>query len=280
MEKHALHIWPRGGFMLIALPNADGSFTCTLFAAYEGPDSFESLLRGERIIAFFQRHFPDVAPLLPDLVEQFCHNPTGPLVTIRCRPWHVEGRAVLIGDACHAVVPFLGQGMNAAFEDCSVLVQCLERHKTPLGCEDSTRGFTKRHPQGVQEAGEALRNPSGVVPGKAPGGVTRGISSAFAEYEQLRKPHLDALAELCVDNFLEMRDRVGSRWFVLKKKLAVLLHKALPGWYVPLYTMVEFTRIPYAEAVRRARKQDRVVAILLLTVLLVACLLVALNRGG
>lgn len=214
MEPHALHIWPRGGFMLIALPNSDGSFTCTLFAAYEGPNSFASLTDDRDVLAFFERQFPDAVPLLPDLAAQFRHNPVGSLVTIRCSPWHLGGRAVLVGDAAHAVVPFLGQGMNAAFEDCSVLMGCLKRHDG-------------------------------------------GLEHAFAEYHDLRKRDLDTLAALCVDNFLEMRDRVGSRWFVLKKRLALLLHSLLPG-FRPLYTMVEFTRIPYAEAVRRARRQGRI----------------------
>jgi kynurenine 3-monooxygenase len=230
MEKNALHIWPRGGFMLIALPNADSSFTCTLFAACEGPNSVASLDSDREVLAFFERHFPDAVPLLPELGEQFRNNPVGPLVTIRCRPWHVEGRAALIGDAAHAVVPFLGQGMNAAFEDCSVLSACLARR-----------------------AGDSEK--------------------AFAEYEALRKPHLDTLARLCVDNFLEMRDHVGSRWFVLKKKLSILLNRLLPGWYQPLYTMIEFTRIPYADAERRARRQDRVVVgIVVVLVLLVVWL--------
>ena len=135
MEKNALHIWPRGRFMMIALPNADGSFTCTVFFPFEGPDSFASLNSEEAILAFFRRQFPDAVPLIPDLSRSFLRNPTGPLVTIRCRPWHVAGRAVLLGDACHAVVPFLGQGMNAAFEDCSVLMRCL---RAP--CERPRRG--------------------------------------------------------------------------------------------------------------------------------------------
>ncbi|MFO0843454.1 MAG: NAD(P)/FAD-dependent oxidoreductase [Gemmataceae bacterium] len=206
MERHALHIWPRGGFMLIALPNADGSFTCTLFA------SFEALGEHQNVEALFSQQFPDAVPLLPDLADQFRGNPTGSLVTVRCHPWHHGGRAVLVGDACHAVVPFLGQGMNAAFEDCSVLVGCLAKHDSP--------------------------------------------EAAFAEYGGLRKPHLDALARLCVDNFLEMRDRVGSRWFVLRKRLSLLLYRLLPGWYRPLYTMIEFSRIPYADAERRARRQE------------------------
>jgi kynurenine 3-monooxygenase len=238
MEKNALHIWPRGGFMLIALPNADGSFTCTLFAAYEGPNGFAELSSEREVLAFFERHFPDAVALLPDLPGQFRRNPTGPLVTTRCRPWHIDGRAVLIGDAAHAVVPFLGQGMNAAFEDCSVMAACLARH---------------------------------------PGDEEK----AFAEYESLRKPHLDTLARLCVDNFLEMRDRVGSRLFVLKKKLTLLLHRLLPGWYLPLYTMVEFTRIPYADALRRARRQDRVVAgVLALAALLLFIAWVVWTGGG
>jgi kynurenine 3-monooxygenase len=216
IEKHALHIWPRGSFMMIALPNLDGSFTCTLFWPFEGPNSFAALRTEADVLAFFGAQFPDVVPLIPTLAHDFLHNPTGPLVTVRCRPWHFAGRVVLLGDACHAVVPFLGQGMNAAFEDCVVLSECLARH-----------------------------------------GGDRAV--AFAEYESLRKEDLDTLADLCIDNFLEMRDRVGSRLFVLRKKLSVLLHRLLPRWYLPLYTMVEFTRVPYAQAVRRARRQDRIV---------------------
>jgi kynurenine 3-monooxygenase len=216
MEKHALHIWPRGSFMMIALPNQDGSFTCTLFWPYEGPNSFAALRAEADILAFFRRQFPDAVPLLPNLVDEFLHNPTGALVTIRCQPWHIGSRAVLLGDACHAVVPFLGQGMNAAFEDCTVLNECLAEHG-------------------------------------------RDWEAAFRKYESLRKENLDTLADLCIENFIEMRDRVGSRWFVFKKNLAVGLHRVLPGWYLPLYTMVEFTRIPYADALRRARRQDRIV---------------------
>jgi kynurenine 3-monooxygenase len=230
LEPHALHIWPRGHFMMIALPNADGSFTCTLFWPMEGPGSFAALQTPAQIEAFFREQFPDAVPLLPALAEQFLGNPTGSLVTIRCQPWYL-GRAVLVGDACHAVVPFLGQGMNAAFEDCTVLHGCLI------------------------ESGWQWEK-------------------AFARYQTLRKPHTDALADLCIDNFLEMRDRVGSPWFVLRKRLAVLLHALLPRWYLPLYTMIEFTRIPYADAVRRARRQAQVVGwTALALVLLIAVLL-------
>jgi kynurenine 3-monooxygenase len=216
LEKNALHIWPRGSFMMIALPNADGSFTGTLFWPFEGPNSFSALTDGKAVVGYFEDQFPDVVELIPTLADDFLFNPTSSLVTIRCQPWHVAGRAVLLGDACHAVVPFLGQGMNAAFEDCSVLNRCLAEQGSDL-CR------------------------------------------AFTTYETLRKENLDTLADLCVENFYEMRDRVGSRWFVLRKKLEIALHKLFPRWYLPLYTMIEFTRIPYAEALRRAKRQDRVV---------------------
>ena len=226
IEKHALHIWPRGSFMMIALPNLDGSFTVTLFWPLEGPNSFAALRTEADVLAFFRDQFPDAVPLIPTLVEEFLTNPIGSLVTIRCQPWRIGG-AVLIGDACHAVVPFLGQGMNAAFEDCTVLYQCLL---------DSRWDWEQ----------------------------------AAMRYESLRKQHTDTLADLCVENFVEMRDRVASPWFVLKKRLAVLLHTLFPRWYLPLYTMIEFTRIPYADAVRRARTQDRVVmaAVVLLALLI------------
>lgn len=232
MEKHALHIWPRGNFMMIALPNLDGSFTCTLFWPFEGPNSFAALRNREEIEGFFQQHFPDVVPLIPTLAEDFLHNPTSALVTIRCHPWHWGERIVLIGDACHAVVPFLGQGMNAAFEDCTVLADCLARH------------------------------------------TDRRI--ALETYETLRKKHVDVLADLCIDNFLEMRDRVGSRLFVFRKRLGLLLHRMFPKWYIPLYVMIEFTRIPYADALHRARKQDWAVRGITLVILFAFAILAGL----
>jgi kynurenine 3-monooxygenase len=216
MEPNALHIWPRGSFMMIALPNRDRSFTCTLFWPFDGPNSFAALTTEADALTYFRDQFPDVVPLIPDLGPAFLANPTGSLVTVRCRPWHVGDRVALVGDACHAVVPFLGQGMNAAFEDCTVLTQCLEKY-----------------------------------------GAERG--RALAEYERLRKEHVDALADMCVENFIEMRDKVGSPVFRLRKKLAVFLHALFPRWYLPLYTMIEFTRIPYADAGRRARRQDWIV---------------------
>jgi kynurenine 3-monooxygenase len=236
LEKHALHIWPRHSFMLIALPNRDGSFTATLFFPLEGPESFASLRTDDDVQCFFEDQFPDAVPLMPTLEEDFRNNATGSLVTIRCRPWHVGGRVVLLGDACHAVVPFLGQGMNAAFEDCTVLSECLKRHALWEG--------------------------------------------AFRAFEARRKPHTDVLADLCVDNFLEMRDRVSSRRFLLRKKTEVLLHRLFPRWYLPLYTLVTFTRTPYADAVRRAHRQDRVVQTILGVLVVLGLFVVYVLLGG
>jgi kynurenine 3-monooxygenase len=236
MEKHALHIWPRHSFMMIALPNFDGSFTCTLFWPYEGPNSFANMKTEADLRGFFAKEFPDALPLMPNLAEEFFTHPTGPLLTIRCSPWHVRERVVLIGDACHAVVPFLGQGMNAAFEDCTVLSRCLKQYAPDW-------------------------------------------EKVFQVYEGLRRKHVDTLADLCIDNFLEMRDRVGSRLFLLRKKLDVLLHRLFPRWYLPLYTLVTFTSTPYADAVRRVRLQNRVVAGIALAVPVLAVLASLVLRG-
>ena len=216
IEPHALHIWPRGGFMMIALPNQDRSFTCTLFWPFRGPHSFEAVAAESDVVPFFKQQFPDAVPLMPTLVEDFMTNPTSSLVTIRCRPWHVDGKIVLVGDAAHAVVPFYGQGMNAAFEDCVMLAEC-------LGASGSDR------------------------------------AAAFEKYFRGRKAHADAIADLALANFLEMRDHVAHPTFIFKKKLEKTLHRLLPKWYTPLYNMVTFSRIPYAEARRRAIRQSRVV---------------------
>ena len=229
MEKNALHIWPRKSFMMIALPNPDGSFTCTLFWEFEGPRSFATTKTDDEVCDFFREEFPDAVPLMPTLLQDFKDNPTGSLVTIRCTPWFYKDKVALVGDAAHAVVPFYGQGMNAAFEDCVVLDECLE---------------------------------------KFPDNRER----AFAEYFVRRKENADALADLAIDNFVEMRDKTASRAFRAKKKLDHLLEAALPGIYLPLYTMVTFTRIPYSTAARRARRQDRIVYGSLAFLVLIAAL--------
>jgi kynurenine 3-monooxygenase len=226
MEKNALHIWPRKSFMMIALPNPDGSFTCTLFWEFEGPRSFAATKTDDDVRRFFDDEFPDAVPLMPNLLDDFRNNPTGSLVTIRCAPWFYRDKVCLVGDAAHAVVPFYGQGMNAAFEDCVVLDEC----------------FAKFAP---------------ATAGPFVGGQDR--QRAFAEYFERRKVNADALADLALENFIEMRDKTASKTFRAKKKLDHFLEAALPGIYLPLYTMVTFTRIPYAKAARRARLQDRIV---------------------
>ncbi|MDH5803997.1 MAG: FAD-dependent monooxygenase, partial [Gemmatimonadota bacterium] len=219
LEPNALHIWPRGGFMMIALPNYDGSFTCTLFWPFKGPNSFEEISTTNQVDAFFRRHFQDAVEHLPDLTEQFAKNPVGTLVTVRSGPWFFEEKVVLVGDACHAVVPFYGQGANAAFEDCTVLKECMIRSQDDR-------------------------------------------AAAFSDYFQRRKLHVDTLADLAIGNFLEMRDHVASPVFRLKKLLGRVVHRIVPWWYLPIYSMITFSRIPYADAVRRSRNQHRILAAL------------------
>src|SRR2546429_1932571 len=232
MEKHALHIWPRKSFMMIALPNPDGSFTCTLFWEFEGPRSFATTKTDDDVRRFFEEEFPDAVPLMPNLLDDFRNNPTGSLVTIRCAPWFYRDRVCLVGDAAHAVVPFYGQGMNAAFEDCVVLDECLEEF-----------------PQNRERA--------------------------FAEYFRRRKENADALADLALGNFIEMRDKTASKTFRAKKKLDHALEAALPGIYLPLYTIVTFTRMPYSKAAKRAQIQDALVnaSLFVIAAILVAAML-------
>ena len=236
LEKNALHIWPRKSFMMIALPNPDGSFTCTLFWEFEGPRSFATTKTDDDVRRFFDEEFPDAVPLMPTLLEDFKNNPTGSLVTIRCAPWYYRDRVCLLGDAAHAVVPFYGQGMNAAFEDCIMLDECLDK-------------------------------------------FADNRESAFAEYFERRKENADALADLAIGNFIEMRDKTASRTFRAKKKLDHLLEAALPGVYMPLYTMVTFTRVPYAQAARRARLQDRILYTALATLVLLGILVLTVLLG-
>lgn len=228
LEKNALHIWPRGGYMMIALPNADGSFTCTLFWPMTGENGLDSLTTPGEVEEFFKLHFPDAVPHMPTLADDFLHNPNSSLATFRCWPWH-RGRTLLLGDAAHGVVPFYGQGANASFEDCGVLIDCLKE-------------------------------------------ADGDWESAFERYGNRRKKHVDAIADLAISNFIEMRDSVGSGSFLLKKKIEKVIQSVVPFWYTPLYTMISFSNIPYAEAVEKSRRQDRVLRIvfsLLLTTIIV-----------
>lgn len=231
MKKNALHIWPRRSFMMIALPNRDGSFTCTCFWPFDGPNGFARLQTPEQIVDYFKREFPDAVPLMPTLAEDYLRNPASSLCTVRCGPWHYRDKTVLIGDAAHAIVPFYGQGINCGFEDCSTLDACMKEY-----APDWRR--------------------------------------AFSEYDGLRKKNADAIADLALANFIEMRDRAATRSFRMKKSAERTLHRLLPGWFTPLYTMVTFTRIPYSEAVARARRQDSIVraAAIVLIVLLIVLL--------
>jgi len=219
MEKNALHIWPRGSFMLIALPNLDGSYTCTLFLAYDGEhggdNSFERLDNEEKINTFFSKYFPDAAKLMPEFAKEFFGNPTGNLITIKCYPWCVGGKSALLGDSAHAIVPFFGQGMNAAFEDCSYLNVLIEKH-------------------------------------------TGDWDKIFDEYQKIRKPNADAIADLAQENFVEMRDLVAQPRFLLKKKIESELYRRFPQKFMPKYSMVTFHRIPYREALERGRIQERI----------------------
>ncbi len=215
MEKNALHIWPRGGYMLIALPNPDGSFTLTLFFAWEGPESFASLHTTDAAEAFFARIFPDALSLMPDFRTQWETNPASSLVIMRCDPWQFNGTVALIGDAAHAIVPFYGQGMNAGFEDCTVLDDLLDAH------------------------GEDWPN---VLP----------------QYSRIQKPNGDAIAELALLNFIEMRDLVGQPEFLLQKKIEAWFSNNHPDRWTPLYTQVTFSHTPYAEALANGRRQEAI----------------------
>lgn len=207
IEKHALHIWPRGRTMLMALPNRDGSFTATLYLPHRGESSFEQLDTEPRVVELFRSQFPDAISLIPDLATEFFANPTGHLGTVRCRPWHLEDRVGLVGDAAHAIVPFFGQGMNAGFEDCRILDELLDE-------------------LGTGDWGRVLR-----------------------EYSEARKPDADAIADMALENFVEMRDRVGNPRFLLRKEVEHLLEERLPRAYRSRYSMVMYgSRIPYRVA--------------------------------
>lgn len=217
LEKNALHIWPRGHYMLIALPNTDGSFTCTLFFPYEGTPSFGSIKTKQDVTDFFEKQFADVIPLMPDYAEQYFENPTASLVIIRCFPWSKNGKVCLLGDASHAIVPFYGQGMNSGFEDCTVMNELLEAHGSDW-------------------------------------------ETIFKEFEVSRKPNADAIADLAMRNFVEMRDLTGDPEFLLQKQIEAHFYAKHPDKWMPLYSMVTFSHIPYAEALAEGQRQDRIMA--------------------
>jgi kynurenine 3-monooxygenase len=217
IELTALHVWPRLHCLFVSHPNRDGSHTLTVFLPFEGPDSFATTHSAADVKALFAKYFPDLLPMLPTLFEDWTRHPTGALITTRTAPWSYGDWLVLVGDACHAVYPFYGQGMNSAFEDCSALMAALGRH------DDR--------------------------------------AAAFAFYERSRRPHTDTLAELSKANFIELKQKVQSPWFVARKRLDVALNRLLPRTWLPLYTMIAHTTMPYGDALARARRQDRILLV-------------------
>ena len=215
LESNALHIWPRGGYMVIALPNLDGSFTVTMFHPFEGKNGFDELTDPAKVEAFFAAEYPDLLGLMPHLREEFFANPTSSLGTIRCYPWQANGKVLLIGDAAHAIVPFYGQGMNAAFEDVRLLDDFLEKNKGDW-------------------------------------------TATFEGFQQMRKKDADAIADLALDNFIEMRDKVADPLFVKKRSLEMALEAQYPEYYSK-YSLVTFKEdLPYSEAMARGRRQDAI----------------------
>jgi len=217
ISKEHLHIWPRGDYMLIALPNMDGSFTVTLFLSYsEGLYNFDNLVTEEKIIEFFKKDFPDALSLIPDVLKEFENNPTGKLGTIKCYPWSYKGNTLLLGDSSHAIVPFYGQGMNASFEDVYVFDNVLNQFE-----------------------GDWL--------------------TVFSEFQKQRKIDTDAIADLAIDNYYEMRDHVANPLFKEKRIVEMNLEKYFPTEYFSKYSLVTFNEyIGYNEAMTKGRAQDKV----------------------
>ena len=217
IEPNALHIWPRGNHMLIALPNNDCSFTCTLFFPMIGKTSFETVKTEKDIFALFQSQFPDAIKLIPNLVEDFQKNPTGDLASVYCKPWHLGDKALLIGDAAHAVAPFFGQGMNASFQDCSTLAKLMDQNENDWNT----------------------------------------IFNAFSS-TQVENGH--AIADMALENYLEMRDHVNDPEYKKRRNMELKLERMFPGQFIPRYSMVSFHQIPYAEVYQRGEKQFKIIS--------------------
>jgi kynurenine 3-monooxygenase len=219
MAKDGLHIWPRGQFMFMALPNPGGSFTCTLFAPFEGEESFENIKTDSDVLDFFERHFPDAIPHLPNLLEDWNSNPVSSLCTVKCFPWNIKSRVALVGDAAHAIVPFFGQGMNAGFEDCSLISELLDSKST-----SSEEDWL----------------------------------SLLDEYTRIRKPAGDAILDLALHNYIVMRDKTSDPTFLLQKKIEARIASTHPDRWKPLYSLVTFSHIPYQDALARGEMQQAV----------------------
>lgn len=217
LDKNCLHIWPRGEFMMIALANLDGSFTCTLFFPMKGETSFESLNTPEKVSRFFEKTFPDAIPMMPTLLADYEANPTSSLVMIRCNPWNFSDQALLLGDSAHAMVPFYGQGMNAGFEDCTVFHEMYQ---------------------------EANGNWDGLMD----------------EFSKRRVPDGNAIIDLALQNYVEMRDLTADPDFLLRKKIEAKFTKLYPNLWLPLYSQVTFSNIPYSKAIANGKIQDGIMS--------------------
>lgn len=216
MDPHALHIWPRGRFMMIALPNLDKSFTCTLFLPFEGSKvCFDKITDEGDVVSLFKNYFDDAFHLMPNLVSEYLHNPVSALINVECYPWTVNNN-LLIGDACHAMVPFFGQGMNCGFEDCNILNGLIEKYGTT------------------------------------------SWELIFEKFQKSRKPDTDAISQMAMDNFTEMRDSVSDPKFIIRKKIEAKLHHLYPEEWIPLYTMVTFTDMKYSEAFAQGKLQESI----------------------
>lgn len=215
MRKDCLHIWPRGEFMMIALPNLDGSFTCTLFIPFEGTNSLANLTTPESVHAFFKQHFPDAIEMMPELTDDFFANPNASLVMTKCYPWNYKDKVCLMGDAAHAIVPFYGQGMNAGFEDCTIMNQLLDQHDN-------------------------------------------NFAAVFPAFSKMRKPAGDAILELALRNYIEMRDKTADANFLLQKKIEAKFAAKHPDKWIPLYSQVTFSHIPYQEALRNGDRHEQI----------------------
>lgn len=215
LDKNCLHIWPRGEFMMIALANMDGSFTCTLFFPMEGEKSFETINTKEKVSAFFNETFPDAVPLMPTLLEDYFENPTSALMMVRCGPWNYENKILLLGDAAHATVPFYGQGMNCGFEDCMIFQEMLDQSN------ENWDGLLK-------------------------------------EYSKERVPDGNAIIDLSLMNYVEMRDLTGNKDFLLRKKIEAKFNDIYPDKWIPLYSQVTFSNIRYHKVIQNGKKQDAI----------------------
>lgn len=207
-----LHIWPRHRFMLIALPNDSHSFTCTLFM---DKSEFDALKDESAIQDFFSDNFPDALAVMPSLVHDFTNNPAPSLVTIRCNPYNYKGNVVLVGDAAHAIVPFYGQGCNAAFEGCRLLAEAIETRAE----------YT--------------------------------LEQALTHYAKDRKPNADAIADLALNQYEDMSSKSASSFFVMRRRMEIAVNRFFPKSFLPLYSMISFSNIPYADAVQRAIWQNK-----------------------